>query len=91
LYCTVQALLSAKSIQSKTHKGLIQQFAKHFIKTGELSQSLSRILSETFYLRQLSDYDETILITKQQAEITLQHLQQFIDETNDWLSQNNLL
>ncbi len=34
LYHTVQALLSAKNINTRTHKGLIQQFGQNFIKTG---------------------------------------------------------
>jgi uncharacterized protein (UPF0332 family) len=38
LYHASQALLAAKNINVKSHKGLIQQFGQHFIKTGEISQ-----------------------------------------------------
>ena len=91
MYHLVQALLTAKNINIKTHKGLIQQFGQHFIKTEELPQDLSRILSDTFSLRQLSDYDETILITPRQAEIILEHLKRFIDETNNGLTKAGIL
>ena len=52
LYHIVQALLVTKNINARTHRGLIQKFGQQFIKTGELSQKLSRTLSETFDLRQ---------------------------------------
>ena len=57
---------------------MIQQFGQQFIKTGELPQNLSRTLSETLNLRQLSDYDETVLITQQQAGKTLENAKLFI-------------
>ena len=90
LYHTVQALLAAKNINARTHRGLIQQFGQQFIKPGELSQKLSRTLSETFDLRQLSDYDETIPITQQQADKTLENAKLFISEATKWLENNQI-
>ncbi len=90
LYHTVQALLAAKNINARTHRGLIQQFGQQFIKTGELSQKLSRTLSETFDLRQLSDYDETIPITQQQAVKTLENVKLFISDATNWLENNQI-
>ena len=89
-YYTIQALLAAKNVNTRTHRGLIQQFGQQFIKTGELSQNLSRTLSETFDLRQLSDYDETIPITQQQAGKTLENAKLFISEATKWLENNQI-
>ena len=69
---------------------MIQKFGQQFIKTGELSQKLSRTLSETFDLRQLSDYDETIPITQQQAEKTLENTKTFISEATNWLENKQI-
>lgn len=85
LYHTVQALLVTQNINPRTHRGLLQQFGQNLIKTGELSQELSRILSDTFDLRHLSDYDETITITQKQAETTLENTKMFITEALKWL------
>lgn len=90
LYHIVQALLVTKNINARTHRGLIQKFGQQFIKTGELSQKLSRTLSETFDLRQLSDYDETIPITQQQAEKTLENTKTFISEATNWLENKQI-
>ena len=91
LYHTVQALLTAKKINTRTHRGLIQQFGQNFIKTGELSQKSSIILSDTFDLRKLSDYDETIQITQQQAEKTIENTRIFIVEAFTWLENKQFL
>ncbi|ACK71322.1 HEPN domain protein [Gloeothece citriformis PCC 7424] len=89
LYHATQALLDAKNLNPQTHRGLIKQFGQHFIKSGDLSQDLSRILTDTFDLRQLSDYDKTISITKKQAETTLKTAKLFIHESIKWLENHN--
>ena len=35
IYCTVQALLIVKNINTRSHRGVRQQFSQHFIQTGE--------------------------------------------------------
>ena len=47
-------------------------------------------MSETFDLRQLSDYDETIHITQQQADKTLENEKLFISEATKWLENNKI-
>ncbi|MGK7944910.1 MAG: HEPN domain-containing protein [Microcystaceae cyanobacterium] len=86
LYHTVQALLAAKNINTRTHKGAIQKFGQHFIKTGELSPKLSQFLGDTFDLRHLSDYDETVKISQQQAQLTLDNAKFFIEQVITYLN-----
>ncbi|MFM1842514.1 MAG: hypothetical protein RLZZ490_1250 [Cyanobacteriota bacterium] len=90
LYHASQALLAAKNINVKSHKGLIQQFGQHFIKTGEISQEFSKILTTAFDLRQLSDYDETVIFDKQQTEFMINSSQEFLVITQHWLSHQNI-
>ncbi len=90
LYHASQALLAAKNINVKSHKGLIQQFGQHFIKTGEISQEFSKILTTAFDLRQLSDYDETVIFDKQQTEFIINSSQEFLVIAQRWLTQQNI-
>ena len=90
LYHARQALLAAKNINVKSHKGLIQQFGQHFIKTGEISQEFSKILTTAFDLRQLSDYDETVIFDKQQTEFIINSSQEFLVIAQRWLTQQNI-
>jgi len=86
MYHASQALLDVKSITSKTHKGTIQQFGLHFIKTGELPIEMARALTDGYDLRQLSDYEETIFLTRQQAEIVLNSTQEFVSQAQQYCS-----
>jgi len=47
IYCTVQALLIVKNINTRSHRGVRQQFSQHFIQTGELPLELSKALRIT--------------------------------------------
>ncbi len=51
-----RALLWTKGIAPKTHKGLIQQFSQHVIKTNILDKSYGAILKDAFDERELADY-----------------------------------
>lgn len=78
MFYAAQACLASKSIESRSHRGVIQLFNQHFIKTGKLPKDFSRSLSETYALRQLSDYDENEL-THDQAETTLEAARSFVN------------
>jgi uncharacterized protein (UPF0332 family) len=53
MYYGTQALLDAKKIASRTHKGMIKQFGQYFVKTGDFSRDKARDLREIYDLRQL--------------------------------------
>jgi uncharacterized protein (UPF0332 family) len=68
MYYGTQALLSARGIASRTHKGMIQQFGQHFIRSGIFPTDMAEKLSTNFDLRHLSDYEENAVISREQAE-----------------------
>ncbi len=57
IYYATQALLLSQNLDASTHKGTIRLFGQHFVKTGQVSSELAKILSDAYELRQLSDYD----------------------------------
>ena len=80
MYHATQALLSLKDLNTKTHKGIIQMFGQHFIKTGIFPIELARALSDAYDMRRLSDYEETIFISSEQSEIILNSARSFIEQ-----------
>jgi uncharacterized protein (UPF0332 family) len=78
MYYAAQALLVSKLINSKTHKGVIQLFGQHFVKTGELSIDYAKSLGDAYDLRRLSDYDETFMLTHSQAEAVVESARTFL-------------
>ncbi|AKV66124.1 MULTISPECIES: HEPN domain-containing protein [Microcystis] len=86
IYCTVQALLIVKNINTRSHRGVRQQFSQHFIQTGELPLELSKALRITYDLRQLGDYDQVIEITREQTQIALEYATVFVEQASHWLN-----
>ncbi|MBD1846859.1 HEPN domain-containing protein [Cyanobacteria bacterium FACHB-63] len=84
MFYAAQACLASKSIESRTHRGVIQLFGQHFIKTGELPKDFSQLLSETYTLRQVGDYDDDEL-TDSQFESTLAAAQLFVNRVEQLL------
>lgn len=78
MYFATQALLAARDIKSRTHKGVIQQFSQYFVKSGDLPTSMVKSLISAYDLRQLSDYEATALLTQQQARQVLGGLQNLL-------------
>ena len=89
MYHASQALLAVKNITSKTHRGTIQQFGLHFIKAGELPIEMARSLTDGYDLRQLSDYEETLFLTRQQAEIVLDSAKEFFFQAQQYCSDSH--
>lgn len=80
MYHATQALLSLKDLNTKTHKGIIQMFGQHFIKTGIFSIELARALGDAYDMRRLSDYEETIFLSAEQAGVVLNSARSFIEQ-----------
>ena len=87
MYYATQALLASRNIFSRTHKGVIKQFSQHFVKSGALPAEMVKDLSNTYDLRQISDYEETALLTHQQAQQALEASTQFVNRVHLFLEE----
>ena len=72
MYYATQALLIAKNLARRTHKGVIQQFSQHFVKSGDFPTSMAKDLKRVYDLRQLSDYEAAISLTLEEAAMALE-------------------
>jgi uncharacterized protein (UPF0332 family) len=86
MYYATQALLLSKDLDVSTHKGTIRLFSQHFVKTGQLSSSWSKILGDAYELRQLSDYDAEFTGTLAEAEKILEQAKTFVAEVAQFLN-----
>ncbi|MEM8504757.1 MAG: HEPN domain-containing protein [Cyanobacteria bacterium P01_D01_bin.1] len=86
MYYSTQALLDAKKIASRTHKGMIQQFGQHFVKTGTFSTDTSKQLSDAYDLRQISDYAADALVDREAAEKALSASVEFVEKVRTYLT-----
>ncbi|NBC17617.1 MAG: HEPN domain-containing protein [Bacteroidetes bacterium] len=73
-------------ITPKTHSDLRNQFGLHFIKTGTLPEHLAEILNDAEDLRNLAEYAEERIITREDAEITLREAKEFVKRVGEFLN-----
>jgi len=66
-YYAISALTYAYDINTKSHKGNKQEFALHFIKTGLVEKSLSKVYFQLFDWRHKGDYGDFIDFDKEKT------------------------
>jgi uncharacterized protein (UPF0332 family) len=67
-FYAVHALLSTIDIFPKSHKGVLQMFSLHFIKTGLIPKESGDFYTQLFQDRLLADYDDEAVYTKEYVE-----------------------
>jgi hypothetical protein len=91
MFYAAQAALLTKNLSSSSHKGVISEFGKHFIKTGIFPREMGRELNRAFEKRQLGDYEYTFVISEDEAEEVLANGKKFVEEIVQHLKEKGLL
>ena len=66
-YYAVMAILVKNNISPQTHSGVRQMFGLHFIKSGLIDKELGKFYSDIFDKRQIGDYDDFVIISKEEV------------------------
>lgn len=85
MYFAAQAMLLKKGLSFSSHKGVISAFGEHFIKTGIFSKDMGKELNRAFTKRQISDYEFTFVLTKEEAEKILENAKFFVKKITVYL------
>lgn len=75
----VNALLSTKNIQVKTHKGVKTKFFLEFIKTQKVDKKFSNLYAHLFDWRQETDYADFINFDKNTVLPLINQVEEFIN------------
>ena len=78
LYHATKACLALKSSYPKTHRGLISEFGRLYIRTGEVEPKYGEILSTAKVLRERGEYDAFTVIEKNVAKQKLIDAEEFL-------------
>lgn len=79
MFFASRALLSTKEIYPKTHREVISQLAKEFVKTGEMDLDVFQIFASSQEDREDADYGFLLDITKNEATKIVKGAEKFID------------
>ena len=86
MFHAARALLALRGIDFKKHSGVISYLNKEFIKPGLLPKELSVYITGASKIRQLSDYDDFFIATKEEAEKQLESAKNFVGLVGEYLS-----
>ena len=87
-YCafhSIRSLLALERVDYKSHKAIISDFRKKYIKTGILEMSLSEILTVLFRVRTDSDYDDFFVIEKEEVVKQIENAEFFYKRIEEHL------
>ena len=78
VFQAARAVLATKSLDSRKHSGIIGIFNQQFIKTGILPRDYGKILKSCRDLREVSDYDDFYLVSREEAFLSIENASRFI-------------
>lgn len=85
VFHAMRAVNILDGFDSSKHSGVIAYFNKAFLKEGKLDKDLSKIIKDTSYLREKSDYDDFYLASCQEAETQLDNGRIFVAAIEKYL------
>lgn len=79
MYHSAMALLQTEGVSPKTHRGLIGEFGKRFVKTGKVDHKFSTMLTHAESLRESADYGIEPEIESEDAEKVVENAEKFLE------------
>jgi len=73
---------------SSKHSGVIAFFTQTFLKTEKIDRSMAKIIKESSYLREKSDYDDFYIASKDEAEKQLLNARVFVSVVEEYMNRN---
>lgn len=89
-YAIFHAMRAANSLEgydSSKHSGVIAFFTQTFLKTEIINRGMAKIIKESSYLREKSDYDDFYIASKDEAEKQLEKAREFVSAVQEYMSQ----
>lgn len=87
MFTSARAILALKELDSSKHSGVISLFSQHIIKPGLFPKELSKFLREAKRKREGADYGDFVEVTKEDAQIQLEHAKKFVEEAENLLQE----
>lgn len=88
IFHAMRAVLALEKIDFKKHSGVIQHFQKEYVKTGKFDLECSNIIMHASKIRNVSDYDDFFIATREEAEKQIVNAKYFYECVNKYLSDN---
>lgn len=81
----MRAVLILDGFDSKKHSGIIAKFRELYLKTDLFDRNVSDAISSLFRVRSASDYDDFYIVSKQDAQLQLEHAKMMVSLIANYL------
>lgn len=89
IFHATRALLALDKFDSKKHSGIISFFNRNYAATGRIEKEYSKILMEAQNIRNLSDYNDFYIASREEADTQLKNAQKFIEMIEEYLKKTS--
>lgn len=84
-YHAAQAILLTEDLTANTHRGLVNLFGLHFVKTGKFNKRFGKFLANLKDDRERSDYEIYSTLDKEETVQAMNEARQFLKEARSYL------
>lgn len=85
IYQSIRSIIALDGVEFKKHSGNISYFRMQYIKTGVFDKSLSKIIEDSFNIRQSSDYDDFYILSKEDTVKQIENAEVFYNEIKNYI------
>ena len=85
MFTSARAMLALKELDSSKHSGVIALFSQHIIKPALFPKELGKFLRKAKRIREDADYGDFVEITKEDAQMQLEHAKEFVKQAQNSL------
>jgi len=86
MFYIAEAILQTKNLSYSSHREVISNFSREFVKTGLFEPKFHQGLRDAFKSRQDADYEPVVEFTKEEAMQYLDLAKEFLAEAKKYLS-----
>lgn len=85
IFHAMRAANITEGYDSSKHSGVIAFFTQTFLKTERIDRSMSKIIKESSYLREKSDYDDFYVVSQEDTQKQLENAKLFVWKIQEFM------
>ncbi len=87
IFHTLRSVTALDQFDSGKHSGIIAYFNRSYVKEGVFDKSVSKMIDTAFRLREKADYQDFVIISKEQAQEQLEKAEKVMEMVTPYLKE----
>lgn len=87
IFHALRSVTALDEFDSSKHSGVIAYFNRMYVKEGIFDKNVSKMIDTAFRLREKADYEDFIIISKEQAQVQLEKAEKILNIVKSYLEE----